>query len=94
MVSARFKKAPTAIKVVYEGSGEAGIAHVALANRSMRLKPSGLVSATGHVRSPENVLEDTVSAAWFGDARTREQMLHPFRAKLKSTIILSLASEK
>lgn len=93
-VSARLKKEATAVKVVYGGYGEAGLAHVALASRSMRLMPSGLVSATGHVRSPENVLEDTVSAAWFGDAHTREQMLHPFRAKLKSTIILSLASEK
>ena len=93
-VSARFKNVPTAIKVVYEGYGEAGLANVALASRSMRLMPSGITSATGLVRGPENVLEDTVSAAWFGDAHTREQMLHPFRAKLKSTIILSLASEK
>ena len=93
-VSARLKKEATAVKVVYGGYGEAGLAHVALANRSMRLTPSGLVSATGLVRSPENVLEDTVSAAWFGDARTREQMLHPSRGKLESTIILSLSREK
>ena len=91
-VSVRMDRAPTALKVVYEGYGEAGLAHVALANRSMRLVPSGITSATGLVRSPENVLEDTVSAAWLGDARTREQVLHPFRARMESAIILSLAT--
>jgi hypothetical protein len=84
----RLKKAPKALKVVYEGYGEAGLAHVALANRSVRLVLTGLASATGFVRSAENILEDTVSAAWFGDARPREQMLHPFRGKVESAITL------
>ena len=78
------------MKVVCEGYGEAGLAHVALANRSVRFVPTGLASATGLVRSAENILEDTVSAAWFGDARTREQMLHPFRGKVESAITLSM----
>ena len=86
----RLKKAPTALKIVYEGYGEAGLAHIALANRFIRLMPHGLASARGLVRSAENVLEDTVSAAWFGDARTREQMLNPSRGKLESTITLSI----
>ena len=86
----RLKTAPTALKIVHDGYGEAGLAHIALANRSMRLMPSGLVSATGLVRSPENVLEDTISATWFGDASTREQMLNPFRGKLESSVTISM----
>ncbi len=89
-VSARLKKSPTALKIVYDGYGDAGLAHVAIANRAVRLMPSGLVSVKGLVRNPENVLEDTVSAAWFGDGRTREQMLHPLRGKLESSVTLTL----
>lgn len=89
-LSVRLKTAPKALKVVCEGYGEAGLAHVALANRFVRFVPTGLASATGLVRSAENILEDTVSAAWFGDARTREQMLHPFRGKVESAITLSI----
>jgi len=90
---AKLSKAPTAVKVVHNGYCEAGLAYVALANRTRRLVPQGVRETTGLVRNPANVLEDTVRAAYFGDPAAREQMLHPARAELTSTIVLTLRAE-
>ena len=92
-IPVKLAKKPTALRIVYTGYSEAGLAYVALANRSGRLVPDGVTRTEGLVRDPAQVLEDTVAAAYFGDPRGREQMLQPKRGAPRCVMELSLKEE-
>ena len=93
-VSFRDSRVPDRLRVTYCGYNDAGLAFIALANnRYGRLVPDRLLSVSGRVRDAENVLEDTVDAAFLGNPNCRAAMLNPALADEVSTLEVSLKRE-
>ena len=80
---------PSEVKVEYDGSGEASLRHLLIEGRDAVARPVRLVSATGEVAKPENLLRDDYSEAVFGNPDGIGAFLHPKR-RGKSEVILEM----
>ena len=89
--SFRSPRAPEALRVDYTGYNDAGLAFVSVANRRQgRFVPSSVSVVGGKVRAAEQLLTETVDAAYFGNPDCRAQMLDPRLAEEVSSVLLGL----
>ena len=58
---------PSAVRIEYRGYGHAGLSYLAVEDRSSRRLPKRIVSVSGDVKDPANVLVDDLSTVWFGE---------------------------
>ena len=91
----RSEKAPRALRIVYTGYNDGGLAFVSVANRGKgRFVPGRITACQGRVRDVDNLLEDTVDAAFFGNPNCRAQILDPALADEVSWVDVDLKADR
>ena len=74
----RAKTAPTALRIVSaRGIGICGVNYIACVNRSQRLVPRTVLSASGYVKDAANILVDNLYPAVFGFPDRYRNAFHP-----------------
>jgi len=76
-----------ALRIESYGLGGVGICWAEIG----KVRPSGILSASGIVEHPEHLLDNDVKFAWFGSQSTRGDYLDAHRAAAVHSVVLSLS---